>query len=110
MKNLQRKEKSEKKEEGYKSLLIWQKSILLNTLIFEVTKTFPYEERLGITSQIRRSAVSIPSNIAEGFGRMSKKSLSAFLKIALGSVYELETQILISKTQGFVRMLRILVI
>jgi four helix bundle protein len=84
-------------------LLIWQKSIFLSHKIYEITKKFPDDEKFGLISQIRRCAVSVPSNIAEGYGRMSNKSFSSFLKIALGSLYELETQLVISKNAGFYR-------
>lgn len=70
--------------------------------IYEVTRLFPEEEKFGLITQIRRSAVSIPSNIAEGWGRGSLKSCLAFLKIAQGSLFELETQLHIAKRLGFV--------
>ncbi len=101
MKNLQREEKSERREEGYKNLLIWNKSILLYRKIFNFTKFFPEEEKFGLISQIRRCSVSIPSNIAEGYGRLSPQSFKSFLKIALGSLYELETQMILSKDNGY---------
>lgn len=69
--------------------------------VYEVTRLFPEEEKFGLTSQIRRSAVSIPSNIAEGWGRGSLKSCLNFLRIAQGSLFELETQIYIAKRLGF---------
>lgn len=86
----------------HKDLLAWQKSIELVTEIYSITKDFPKEEIYGITSQIRRSAVSIPSNIAEGAGRRSLKELIQFLYIALGSLSELETQIIISHNISFI--------
>lgn len=101
MKNLQRKVNSEKREEGYKNLLIWQKSIHLYNKVFYLTKNFPEDEKFGLTSQIRRCAVSIPSNIAEGYGRMLPKSFKSFLRISLGSLYELETQIILSIDSGY---------
>lgn len=69
----------------------------LITKIYSTTKKFPKEEQFGITSQIRRSAVSIPSNIAEGFGRNSNKEYLRFLNISIGSLFELQTQLEISK-------------
>lgn len=69
--------------------------------IYELTMSFPEEEKFGITNQMRRAAVSIPSNIAEGWGRKSTGSYIQFLNIAKGSLYELETQTLISKNLGF---------
>jgi len=82
---------------SYKDLIVWQKSILLVKEIFILTDKFPSSEKFGITSQSRRSAVSIPSNIAEGFGRRSIRGSSQFYSIAFGSALELETQLIISK-------------
>ena len=82
---------------SYKDLILWQKSMLLVKEVFLLTDNFPSSERYGITSQMRRSAISIPSNIAEAFGRRSIKGSSQFYSIAFGSALELETQILISK-------------
>lgn len=81
---------------SYKELIVWQKSILLVKEIYEFTDLFPSEEKFGLVSQMRRAAVSVPSNIAEGWGRLSKKNYIQFLRIARGSLYELETQIIIS--------------
>jgi len=86
----------------FKELKVWQKSIQLVTNIYSATIDFPKEEIYGITSQIRRCAVSIPSNIAEGAGRGTKKDFSHFLDIANGSSFELETQLIISKELGFI--------
>lgn len=82
---------------SYKDLIVWQKSIDLVSEIYELTKKFSREEIYGITSQMRRSAVSIPSNIAEGRNRGTKKDYLQFLRIAYGSGAELETQIIICK-------------
>jgi four helix bundle protein len=81
---------------NFKDLIVWQKSIDLTTKIYSITKGFPSDERFGLTSQIRRAAVSVPSNIAEGAGRESNKEFKHFLSISLGSVFELEAQIIIS--------------
>lgn len=81
----------------YKDLLIWQKGMDLVTSSYDLAKMLPDEERFNLSSQIRRSAVSIPSNIAEGYGRRSTKSFTHFLNISLGSLYELETQTEITK-------------
>ncbi|WP_232779769.1 four helix bundle protein [Capnocytophaga canimorsus] len=70
--------------------------------VYEVTRLFPEEEKFGLTSQIRRSAISIPSNIAEGFGRGSSKSFLQFLYVSRGSLYELETQLYIAKELNFI--------
>lgn len=79
-----------------KELKIWNKAIDLTVDVYKATANFPADERFGLTSQSRRSAVSIPSNIAEGAGRNSKKEFSNFLGIANGSSYELQTQLVIS--------------
>ncbi len=80
----------------FKNLKVWQKGINLVVNIYKVSEKFPKEEIYGLTSQIRRSAVSIPSNIAEGSGRNSDKDFNRFLDISLGSSFELETQIIIT--------------
>ncbi len=81
---------------NYKELKVWQKSYKLCLEIYRITAKFPKEERYGLTSQIRRSVVSIPSNIAEGYGRKTTPEYIRFLYIAYGSNCELETQILLS--------------
>ena len=80
----------------YKELKVWQESVGLVTEIYKATQSFPSEERFGLTSQIRRSAVSIPSNISEGAARNSKNEFNQFLGISLGSTAELETQLIIA--------------
>ena len=85
---------------SYKDLTVWQKSIELVTLIYKLTKLFPKEEIYGITNQMRRAAVSIPSNIAEGSSRKHRQEYLQFVRIAFGSGAELETQITISKKLG----------
>lgn len=82
---------------SYKDLVVWKKAVDLTIKIYSITDKFPREEIYGITSQMRRSAVSIPSNIAEGSIRGSKKDFSHFLRIASGSIAELQTQLEISK-------------
>ncbi|MFW5990304.1 MAG: four helix bundle protein [Campylobacterales bacterium] len=77
---------------SYRNLIVWQKSMELAKQVYLKTKNFPKEELYGLTSQIRRCAVSIPSNIAEGRGRQSNKEFVRFLQISLGSLYELQTQ------------------
>jgi len=81
---------------SYKDLKIWQNGIELVEVIYKVTNSFPQSELYGLTSQIRRSAVSVPSNIAEGWGRGYNANLLQFIKIARASLYELETQLIIS--------------
>lgn len=86
---------------NHKDLIVWQKSMVLVRRLYEVTKAFPQEEMFGLVSQMRRAAVSIPSNIAEGYGRIYDKERVNFLSIALGSASELETQLIISRDLGF---------
>ncbi|CAC9975595.1 four helix bundle protein [Flavobacterium panici] len=81
----------------FRKILVWQKSISLVTKIYKATSTFPKEEMFGLTSQIRRSSVSVPSNIAEGSGRESTKDFLRFLYISLGSIFEMQTQLEIAK-------------
>ena len=81
---------------NFKQLEIWRKSQALCIGVYEATNDFPKEETFGLQSQIRRSAVSIPSNIAEGTSRNSNKEVVRFIEIALGSAYELETQLMIA--------------
>ena len=90
---------------NFKELLVWKKSIELVTEIYEITAAFPSEEKFGLVSQVRRAAVSIPSNIAEGNARRSSADYIQFLKIARGSGAEVETQIVISKNLGFIEEL-----
>lgn len=85
----------------FKELSVWQKAVALATDVYTCTKDFPTEEKFGLTSQIRRSVVSISSNIAEGAGRKSKKEFRHFLDIAYGSASELDTQLLIAQNLNF---------
>jgi len=87
---------------NYKELKVWQKSMELAEEVYKLTSKFPKEEKFGLISQIRRSAISIPSNIAEGAGRNSNKEFRNFLGIANGSSNELNTQLLLSIKIGFV--------
>lgn len=86
----------------FKSLVVWQKSVALVTEIYQLTENFPKNEVFGLTSQIRRAAISVPSNIAEGHSRRSTSDYIQFLKISRGSLAELETQWLISKNLNFI--------
>ncbi|MBN2179339.1 MAG: four helix bundle protein [Deltaproteobacteria bacterium] len=81
----------------YRDLIVWQKSVHFVTVIYQITKTFPKDEAFGLISQMRRCSVSIPSNIAEGYGRRSKNDYVRFLQIAMGAVLELQTQLEISR-------------
>ena len=93
---------------NHKDLNVWKKSIDLVDIIYKVTKFFPKEELYCLTNQIRRSVISVPSNIAEGAARSSKKEFIQFLYIALGSLSELETQIIIASRQGYLNDLNTL--
>ena len=86
---------------SYRDLTVWQKAIHLVVLIYSITQRFPKEETYGLISQMRRCAVSIPSNIAEGKGRSTRKDMKVFFCHARGSVHELETQLLISQKLGY---------
>ncbi len=77
---------------SYRDLIIWQRSMSLVKCIYEITKEFPKDETYGLISQIRRCAISIPSNIAEGYGRNSSGDYKRFLQISVGSLFELQTQ------------------
>ncbi len=87
---------------SHEDLKVWQESIQFVTQIYEITKNFPKSELYGIVSQIRRSAISIPSNIAEGAGRNHKKEYIQFCYISLGSLAELETQIIIASNLKYI--------
>jgi four helix bundle protein len=82
---------------SYKDLIVWQKSMALVKEIYILSSHFPKSEVYGITSQMRRAAISIPSNIAEGYGRKSTKTYAQFCAIAFGSALELETQLIIAE-------------
>jgi four helix bundle protein len=84
---------------NFRELEIWKRSFKLVNQVYSITKTFPKAEMYGLTSQIKRCAISIPSNIAEGCSRLSNKEMHRYLEIAIGSSFELETQLLIAKEQ-----------
>jgi len=86
----------------YKDLIVWQKSIALVSDVYKLVRLFPDDEKYGLTSQIKRSSVSVPSNIAEGYGRSSRRNYIQFLRISRGSLFELETQIVIGKKLNFI--------
>lgn len=87
---------------GYRSLEIWRVAMEVSQSVYELTATFPVEKRFGLTSQMRRSAVSIASNIAEGWGRGTPAQFANFLRIARGSANELETLLELSHRLGFI--------
>ena len=86
----------------FKELDIWKLSRQFCSEVYAITSKFPDSEKFGITNQLRRASVSVPSNIAEGASRRSNKDFGRFLEIAIGSMYELETQLMISKDLGFI--------
>ena len=86
----------------YAELKVWQKSVYFVTQIYQCTASFPKEELYGLTSQIRRAAISIPSNIAEGASRETTKDFLRFIGISNGSLAELQTQLIIAKNLGFI--------
>lgn len=88
---------------GYRDLEVWQKSMDLCELIYELTKDFPADERFGLVSQLRRASVSVVSNIAEGAGRNSPKEFIQFLSISYGSLCEVEAQLLLSVRLDFAK-------
>jgi len=92
----------DKKVSTYKDLIVWQKSIALVTSVYSLTKAFPDDEKFGMVSQINRAVVSVPANIAEGWGRESSKNYIQFLRISRGSLMETETLMLISKNLNFI--------
>jgi len=87
--------------QSYRSLLVWKKSVDFVVLIYQLLDRFPKNELYGLTSQMQRAAVSIPSNIAEGKERQSDRDFARFIAIALGSLAELETQLLIAQRLGY---------
>jgi four helix bundle protein len=93
--------------QAFRDLQVWQRSMQLTVAVYELTREFPREELYGLTSQVRRSAVSIPSNIAEGHGRLSQGEFKQFLGIARGSTYELQTQLELAKLLGLGNSARI---
>lgn len=86
---------------GYEKLRIWREAMQIVATVYRLTQTFPKEESFGLTSQMRRAAVSIPTNIAEGYGRGSDKAFGAFIRIAIGSLYELRTLVSVATNLGY---------
>lgn len=86
---------------SFRDLIVWQKSYHLCLLVYKTTKDFPKSEEFGLTAQLRRSSVSVPSNIAEGYNRKNRKEYIQFLYIAHGSLGELQTQLLIAYDIGY---------
>ncbi len=94
-------EQSHKVIQSFHDLEVWQRSMELTVAVYRLTKGFPREEMFGLTAQLRRAAVSIPSNIAEGQGRLNTREFRHFLSIARGSNCELQTQLEITRALGF---------
>ena len=92
------------KVKSYEELVAWQKAMLLAKMVYGIQKQLPKEEVYGLGDQIRRAVVSVPSNIAEGFGRETDKEFKHFLSIARGSLYETKTQLELAESLGFLRM------
>jgi four helix bundle protein len=84
----------------YRDLIVWKEAMEIAELVYSLTRSFPREEMFGMAAQMRRSAVSIPCNIPEGYGRAQRKAFIQFLRIAQGSLKELETQVLLSGRVG----------
>ncbi|PTN10226.1 four helix bundle protein [Mangrovibacterium marinum] len=88
----------------YREFVAWQKAMTFVTKVYKTTRNFPREELFGLTSQIRRSAISIPSNFAEGFGRKGNNEFLRFIRIAIGSLYECQTQLEIAFNIEYLEM------
>ncbi|MBR9847246.1 MAG: four helix bundle protein [Algicola sp.] len=88
---------------SYRDLIVWQKSVHMVTQVYQLISKFPDEEKYGLTSQIKRSSVSVSSNIAEGYGRNYTKDYARFLQIARGSLFEMQTQLQIAVNLDFIQ-------
>ena len=91
----------------YRDLLIWQKGIDLAVNVYALTDSFPDDEKFALSNQVKRCASSIPANIAEGYGRQSSKSYSQFIKISRGSLFELETHLVLAEKLNFIENLEL---
>ena len=87
---------------SFREMEVWQKAMILTDCVYDLVATFPQTERYALGDQLRRAAVSIPSNIAEGFGRETHKDFAHFLSVARGSLYEVDTQIEIAMRRGYI--------
>ena len=92
------------KVKSYEELIVWQKAMLLAKLVYRIQKQLPKEEVYGLGDQMRRAVVSIPSNIAEGFGRESDKEFKHFLSIARGSLFEVKTQLQLAESLEYLEI------
>ena len=95
---------NKKKARNFRNYPVWQQAVEYATKIYKITSDMPYFEKKGLCDQLQRAAVSISSNIAEGSARTSDSEFAHFLDIALGSAYEVETQLLISKNVGYINL------
>ena len=86
--------------QGYRDLLVWQKAMVIAELTYVLSRSFPREEQFGLTSQARRAAASVAANIAEGYGRGTRPSYASFVRIAQGSLKELETHLMLAERVG----------
>ncbi|MGP1311052.1 MAG: four helix bundle protein [Phycisphaerales bacterium] len=86
---------------SYRDLVAWQRAMDLVELVYRLSSSFPPDERFSLTAQVRRAAVSVPSNIAEGYGRGSRQDYLRFLRVARGSLFEVETQALVARRLGY---------
>ena len=86
--------------QGYRDLLVWQKAMMIAELTYVLSRSFPREEQFGLTSQARRAAASVAANIAEGYGRGTRPSYASFVRIAQGSLKELETHLMLAERVG----------
>ena len=92
---------------NYRDLLAWQRAMDFVVLVYQITTSFPSDERFALTSQLRRSSVSVPSNVAEGEGRFSKADFKRFLSIAHGSLREAETQLMVASRLNYTTQAKI---
>ena len=88
---------------GYRDLLVWRRGMDLAEQVYVLTRSYPREEQFGLTSQTRRAAASVPANIAEGYGRGTQGAFAAFLRIARGSLREVETHLILAARVGIIR-------
>jgi four helix bundle protein len=92
---------------SYKDLMVWQRAMQMSLAIYRLSAGFPAEERFVLTSQLRRAGISVPSNIAEGYGRGTRKDYKHFLAIARGSTLEVQTQLIMASELGYCDPLRL---
>ena len=101
MSNREEAQAKDQRIQSYRDLQVWQRSMKLVTNVYQLTRSFPSDEQYGLSAQIRHCAVSIPSNMAEGYGRGTTNDYVRFLRISMGSMYELQTQLEIALSLGY---------